>query len=319
MRRQQKCRVARGQCFLTITVAALAGFSAPVTAQLVVSADRGPVSCFDTLPATALHKVPVSLTVSLTDTTARAMGPDADLLAEAVATEVRALLGSHADSLPIGEPRITWRGIDYPLPIVVYRNRPMAIDTSALESAGSSRDSLYRAGMRVLAAALSAVRAREEPFFVWPDSSPRDSLRFLLRFTRPGVTFTQKLVQPQVPHPRARFLVFSIMAPWESEAVALPGTRRPIYPTAARERGVNAKVMLQFIVNTDGRADTASIKTLWPPSLPPLSGEPAALYKTFVESSRRAIYKARFKPAMIGGCPVRVIVQQPFHFEMAGP
>ena len=301
------------------TVAALVCFSAPLTAQLVVAPGPLPVSCFDTLPATALHRVPVYLTVSLIDSTARAMGPDADLLAESVATEVRAMLGTHPDSLPIGEPRITWRGIDHPLPIVLYRNRPFAIDTSALESEGGSRDSLYRAGMRVLAAALGAVRAREEPFFVWPHSYPRDSLRFLLRFTRPAVTFTQKLVLPIVPHPRAQFLVFSIMAPWESEAVALPGTRSPIYPAAARKRGASAKVMLQVVINTDGRADTATIKSLRPTSLPPLSGEPAKLYKTFVESARRTIYNARFKPAMIGGCPVRVIVLQPYHFGMTGP
>jgi len=122
-----------------------------------------------------------------------------------------------------------------------------------------------------------------------------------------------------VPHPRARFLVFSIMVPWESEAVALPGTRSPIYPAAASERGASAKVMLQFVINTDRRADTATIRSLWLTSRPPLSGEPAELYKTFVESARRAIHNARFKPAMIGGCPVRVIALQPYHFGMTEP
>jgi len=298
-------------------VAVLVFFSAPVTAQMVVGAGQGSASCYDSLPATVLHKVPVSLTVSLTDTTARDLAHSADFLAEAVATEVRVMLGTHPDSLPIGEPRITWRGIDYSLPVVVYRNRPMAIDTSMFELEGASRDSLYRAGMRILAAALVAVRAKEEPFFVWADSSPRDSLRFHLRFTRPSVTFERKLVLHELPHPRARFLVFSIMAPWESQAVALPGTRIPSYPERARERGVRAKIMLQFFVNTDGRADTTTIKSLWPPSQP-LSGKRAEHYRTFVESARRAIQQARYRPAMIGGCKVRVLVQQPFHFDIAG-
>jgi periplasmic protein TonB len=89
----------------------------------------------------------------------------------------------------------------------------------------------------------------------------------------------------------------------ETEARALGGAT-PEYPHSLRERGVEGRVMLQFVVNERGRVDMGSVKVI--DSSDPL----------FTAAVREALPGMRFAPAKIGGRSVKQYVQQPFSFKL---
>jgi hypothetical protein len=77
----------------------------------------------------------------------------------------------------------------------------------------------------------------------------------------------------------------------------------PKYPLDMQKRGIEAKVMLQFVVDADGRTDMSTLQVLAP--VPPID---------FVKSAVTSLGETHFKPMIIRGCPVRSLVQQPFLF-----
>lgn len=97
------------------------------------------------------------------------------------------------------------------------------------------------------------------------------------------------------------YLIFEVETPAEQ----LPGeTRTPTYPKELIARRVDGEVDAQFVVTASGAVDMSSFKVLLPT-------EPA-----FADAVRRFLVSARYKPATIGGHPVRQVVQQKFMFNM---
>jgi protein TonB len=62
--------------------------------------------------------------------------------------------------------------------------------------------------------------------------------------------------------------------------------------------------LAQFIVGPDGRADVGSFKVL------------KSSHELFTSAVRAALPQMRFSPALVGGRPVRQMVQQPFTFSI---
>lgn len=91
----------------------------------------------------------------------------------------------------------------------------------------------------------------------------------------------------------------------EKQAAMVPGTLQPRYPATTRER--HGRVVVQFVVDTTGRAELSTFKVL-------VSSNPA-----FSASVRTALASARFYPAELGGRRVRQLVQLPANFELNGP
>lgn len=87
---------------------------------------------------------------------------------------------------------------------------------------------------------------------------------------------------------------------------ALPGSVGPRYPEALRAKNISGGVLAQFVVNTDGVPDLSTFKAV-------VSADPA-----FTASVREALATMRFKPALVGGKPVRQLVQTPFSFMLDG-
>lgn len=81
---------------------------------------------------------------------------------------------------------------------------------------------------------------------------------------------------------------------------------RPEYPILLRDAGITGRVLLQAVIDTTGRVDPASVKVVQSPN-------PA-----FDNSSRRWILQALFRPARIRGRAVRVLVNMPLDFSVAG-
>ncbi|MCC7053462.1 MAG: TonB family protein [Gemmatimonadaceae bacterium] len=90
----------------------------------------------------------------------------------------------------------------------------------------------------------------------------------------------------------------------EKAAAAIPGVA-PAYPEMLKSSGVEGEALVQFIVDTTGRAELGSFKVL------------RASHDAFGQAVRAALPRMRFLPAEIGGRKVRMLVQQPFAFALS--
>ncbi len=90
----------------------------------------------------------------------------------------------------------------------------------------------------------------------------------------------------------------------EKAAAAIPGSGSPAYPEMLKSSGVEGEALVQFIVDTTGRAELGSFKVL------------KASHDAFGQAVKAALPRMRFLPAEIGGRKVRMLVQQPFAFAL---
>lgn len=76
----------------------------------------------------------------------------------------------------------------------------------------------------------------------------------------------------------------------------------PAYPPALLEAHIEGRVLVQFVVDTLGRAEMRTFKVL-------VSSNPM-----FADAVREALPSMRYEPARLAGKRVRQVVQQPFTF-----
>jgi len=82
----------------------------------------------------------------------------------------------------------------------------------------------------------------------------------------------------------------------------------PLYPDLLRQAGVQGRVLLEAVVDTTGRVLVQSISVV------------SATNPGFVAPARQALLATLFRPAMIGGKPVRMLVRIPYEFAIrSGP
>lgn len=93
---------------------------------------------------------------------------------------------------------------------------------------------------------------------------------------------------------------------WQVErpAAVLPGSRGPDYPAVLREAGVEGVVVVQFVVDTLGRADLGTIEVV------------RSDHAFFTSAVKRTLETMRFLPAEVGERKVRQRVVQPFQFTL---
>jgi TonB family protein len=78
----------------------------------------------------------------------------------------------------------------------------------------------------------------------------------------------------------------------------------PRYPDELRSKGISGCVLVQFVVDTTGRADTTTFKVL------------RMSHLGFAQAARAALPGLRYTPAELQGRKVRQLVQQPFDFSI---
>lgn len=83
------------------------------------------------------------------------------------------------------------------------------------------------------------------------------------------------------------------------------GSKGPVYPDELKSKGVEGQVLAMFVVNEDGTVDMGSFKSLRSDNV------------AFDAAVREALTGMQFTPALIGGKPVKQIVQQPFQFSLS--
>jgi hypothetical protein len=243
------------------------------------------------------------------DSIARLRVNEIDLFTQAVATRFRSLLQAPPGVLPNGEPAMTWRTREYFLRVVVDRNGGFAVK----DPVGSFEPpSVLGAEQRshLLATALDSVRADGE-FLVFA-AGPADSVAFDLVLS-PGAF--GEYGRPTRPSVRLGFPVAALRMPVE-DAVRVLDLPPPRYPMSQARQRFEATVVMQFMVDTTGRAEPATIRDVWPANVPPMPRYRKLAYDAFVDAVRASIQAATFDPARIGGCVVRQRVQQPFTFAL---
>lgn len=78
---------------------------------------------------------------------------------------------------------------------------------------------------------------------------------------------------------------------------------QPIYPSEARRKEINGKVILRFVVDRDGHVSDVRV----------VRAEPEGIFE---EKAVEAVRKWRFKPGQYSGEPVNSRVTVPIRFEM---
>jgi protein TonB len=79
---------------------------------------------------------------------------------------------------------------------------------------------------------------------------------------------------------------------------------QPDFPASLRERGINGRVSMQFVVDTLGRAEMSGLRVV------------EATDPLFAQSVRAVLGRYRFSPGEVGGQKVRTLVQLPFDFTL---
>jgi TonB family protein len=75
------------------------------------------------------------------------------------------------------------------------------------------------------------------------------------------------------------------------------------YPPALAQADVEGRVELEFVVDTSGRVERGSLRTL------------ASTHPEFQAAARRAVLDSRFRPAHWRGQVVRQVARQSFRFR----
>jgi TonB family protein len=88
------------------------------------------------------------------------------------------------------------------------------------------------------------------------------------------------------------------------QAAVLISQPEPRYPTILQQVGVEGHVLLRFVVDTTGRVDKGSIEVV------------EASDEQFIRPARESVIRARFRPALMSGSPVRQLAEQSMRFAI---
>lgn len=304
---------------LAAALAALA-LARPVTAQSgATTADVATASaaeaCLDRLTPRAMSTAAARLVAHAPDASDRralqAAWPSVKMVGESVAWRVRELLGAPEGDVAKVEDRDFWRGMGQRLRVTARRDGTMtwrlvadtvAIDRRRLDAPrlfGQAVDDIQKQGHR----------------FAWPESRAlRNSMEFdlVLEYDAPG---WQTRVRGR--NLRHDMPIAELRVPLERHVEQLQmGPVR--FPDANRFRNAEGILMLSFTVDETGRVVPESIRDHWLGRESQPRGDLAELYAGFVEAVSRGLREAKYRPATIGGCPLRRSVDYEFTFDIIG-
>jgi hypothetical protein len=201
-----------------------------------------------------------------------------------------------------------WRVLDGDVLVVARRNG--TVSARVIPPRDTSETWRSDAGARFVARAVDTAWVRGERLF-FPDSLPVDSASWLLQL-KPAIVNENGEFTP--PRMRMGIPVFSVLAPTERQ-VSVERVR-VAYPPRLRSAGFVGHVLMEFVVDTAGHVDGATIRDRYPAGQRPLSSVEQQVYEEFIRSIRDGLGRAQYRPAKIGGCLVRQMVQQPFTFSL---
>ena len=107
--------------------------------------------------------------------------------------------------------------------------------------------------------------------------------------------------RPKPTLPAGVYLEYQVEVP----VTPAPNNPPPRYPAELRSANVEGAVLAQFIVDESGHADSSSLQIV------------RSSNDGFANAVRSAITSFRFSPALVGGRPVKQLVQMPFQFNLS--
>jgi hypothetical protein len=264
--------------------------------------------CISHLPASAFTRTTVYLEAEAVDTTGRPMLRHVDLLTQSVASRLRRSLGSDEERVPTADSVIDWQRLDASLVLSVYSDGRFSWRR---DPERVREDTASRPSRQLIERALTVTQDSGERVYV-PEGAIRDSMLFRVSYTHATVSESGQVTPLPV---RVAFPVFTLPMPRMKPALTIrePRVRYPAEPLNGRVEG---NLILQFVVDTAGRAVMSTVRDVWPSKRPRLTGDLARYYEEFAAAAVEAIRDARFEPARIGGCPTRQLVQLPFAFKL---
>ena len=290
-----------------VLVLALSAHPHGLRAQTSSTSAAATTSCLMSIPADSMVEEVVYVTADSLAESARAIARynqgmmNVSAVVQAVAEQIRTMLGHRSDTLPAGAPALGWPDLDAPIIVTASRDGHMTFRPQ--RDTGDTKGSAFLS--RAFVGALSAGAG-----FVWPDSTA-DSLSFRLNLAAPVVRrshVAEPLVDPvQVP-------AFTLAVPWR-EPARVRRTMPPEYPSRAESKRAGAKLLVRFVVDTLGLAEPGSIRDVSYSSLPHRPGSPADFYTDFAYAVHVALQHWTFFPEIVGGCVTPSLVEQPFNFE----
>ena len=90
----------------------------------------------------------------------------------------------------------------------------------------------------------------------------------------------------------------------EKPASMAPNSAGPVYPDVLRQAGVEGEAVVSFVVDSTGRADLGTFRSI------------RATHELFVTAVKNALPRMRFIPAELGERRVRQLVQQAYSFTI---
>jgi TonB family protein len=93
----------------------------------------------------------------------------------------------------------------------------------------------------------------------------------------------------------------------DSIAVFDATSAAPEYPETMALRRVEGAAVLRFVIDSTGLIDMATVRVM------------SATHSAFVRAVLEAMPRMKFRPASIGGRPVRLLVEQTFSFKIQKP
>jgi TonB family protein len=115
-----------------------------------------------------------------------------------------------------------------------------------------------------------------------------------------GVTGSKSASAPRLVSDTSAMFEFQV----EQPVLAAGQNPIPEYPKALEQAQVEGEVLVQFVVNPDGRADVGTFKVL------------KSSHDLFTQAVKNALPSWRFVPAEVGGRKVRQLVQMPLEFKL---
>ncbi|HEX9084693.1 MAG TPA: energy transducer TonB [Gemmatimonadaceae bacterium] len=91
----------------------------------------------------------------------------------------------------------------------------------------------------------------------------------------------------------------------DKQVAVVPGGVSPRYPESLRSSGVEGRVIAEFVVDEQGRAQEGSVRFVRSDN------------QLFGDAVRVALRRMRFVPAEVGGRKVKQLVQMPFVFTLS--
>jgi hypothetical protein len=264
-----------------------------------------PTGCLASIPPSSMHRVPVVLEASVSEHADTALTLQTDLMAQDVSEQFRMMMGAKGTEVPTADSNFVWYSVPTELVVIAHRNGDMT--ARARSSGGDS------AATALLTRAFDTARARGTARIFWPEGLKADSILVRLALW-PMYVGDSASASMELGNGR-KFVTFYHTEPERTAPIPLRDQEPPNYPMENKWNRFEGYVLMQFVVDTNGRTEASTIQDLWPAGKPRLSGELRAAYDEFVHSVRVWETNLRFEPARIGPCAVKQQERQPLVFK----